>query len=202
MKHPVTTFVSMNAALKELEKFIRDGNHLETGKPFKSFGNLRSRELFGNWLICAAVNSDYQSERMRICSDPNGGDGVIYDRDEKKATSMEHVLVSKNNNVVKDIEDLIIDQINMKRNKGGKAYATGKSLVVFLNRNGKGWIPRNVLNKLPNDLYFDDVWIVGLHGIVNQEYLYNVVLLDKSGCPMWKVKISSNFESWSVKRTN
>jgi hypothetical protein len=38
MKYPITSFTSPQAALKELEPFIRDGKHLATGRPFKNFG--------------------------------------------------------------------------------------------------------------------------------------------------------------------
>lgn len=35
MKHDVRRFKSMEICLKELEPFIRDGMHLQSGKPFK-----------------------------------------------------------------------------------------------------------------------------------------------------------------------
>ena len=54
MKYPTTRFKNLTVALKELEPYIRSGEHLQTGKPFKQFGDLRSRELLGNWLLCAA----------------------------------------------------------------------------------------------------------------------------------------------------
>jgi hypothetical protein len=45
MKYPTTRFKNLTVALKELEPYIRNGEHLQTGKPFKQFGDLRSREL-------------------------------------------------------------------------------------------------------------------------------------------------------------
>jgi hypothetical protein len=51
MKFEVTHFKSMKAALQELARFIRDGQHLYTGKPFGRFGELRSRELLTNWRV-------------------------------------------------------------------------------------------------------------------------------------------------------
>ncbi|MGA8611692.1 MAG: hypothetical protein WB760_08220, partial [Xanthobacteraceae bacterium] len=56
MKHRVTRFKSLAVALKELEPYIRNGEHLQTGKPFKRFGAMRSREALANWLMCAAAN--------------------------------------------------------------------------------------------------------------------------------------------------
>ena len=83
MKYQITRFKSLEAALKELEPFIRNGEHLETGKPFKRFGGLRSRELLANWLLCAVVNYDSRAaDRLTFTSDPLGGDGIIYDSEK------------------------------------------------------------------------------------------------------------------------
>ena len=46
----------LQVALKKLEPFIRNGEHLQTGKAFKWFDNLRSRELQANWLLCVVGN--------------------------------------------------------------------------------------------------------------------------------------------------
>lgn len=48
MKYQITRFKNLKVCLKELEPFIRNGEHLQTGKPFKRFGGLRSRELLAN----------------------------------------------------------------------------------------------------------------------------------------------------------
>ena len=79
MKYQITRFKNLQVCLKELEPFIRDGEHLQTGKPFKRFGRLRSRELLANWLLCAVVNFEKQTDQMTFTSDPLGGDGIIYD---------------------------------------------------------------------------------------------------------------------------
>lgn len=200
MRYSGKTFKSMKICLKELEKFIRDGNHLETGKPFQRFDGLRSREVLGNWLVCAALNFEQKSERLRICTDPQGGDGVIYDTKQKILEYMEHILVSQNNRTTKNTETLILEHIDKKRSKGGKAYASGKSLVVFLNKKGENWTPNKIAKKLPIDLYFNGVWVVGLQGIINKKYIYNVVKLDVSGCPIWQIYINKSFDSWKIKR--
>jgi hypothetical protein len=81
----------MAIALRELEPFIKSGAHLETGKPFKNFGDLRSRELVANWLICAAVNSaDSENERVEFHTDPTGGDGVLVDTKTNETWPTEH----------------------------------------------------------------------------------------------------------------
>lgn len=185
----------MKVALKELEKFIRDDCHLETGRPFKSFGDLRSRELLGNWLLCAALNSDYQTERLWVCSDLDC-DGVIYDKHRKLPIPMEHIMVLKG---TQDAETLILEAIDKKRKKG-KPYASGKTLLVFLKKSGSEWLSNRVGRKLPIDLYFNDVWVFGLEIYINGKYIYYVVKLDRNESPVWKVKIRSDFNEWEVER--
>jgi hypothetical protein len=41
MKYPVTRFRGLAVALKELEPFVRNGQHLQTGKPFQKMGGMR-----------------------------------------------------------------------------------------------------------------------------------------------------------------
>lgn len=57
--------------------FIRNGQHLTTGRPFKTMRML-SREALGNWLLCAVLT---ESSGRPYCftSDPGGGDGIVYD---------------------------------------------------------------------------------------------------------------------------
>src|ERR1700688_403277 len=64
MKYPGKRFKSLAVALKEIEPHIRDGKHLQTGKPFGNFSDMRSREVLANFLICAAANFENQSERF------------------------------------------------------------------------------------------------------------------------------------------
>ena len=44
MKVSVRRFKSLAIGLKELEPFIRNGQHLATGRPFKGLNGMRSRE--------------------------------------------------------------------------------------------------------------------------------------------------------------
>ena len=57
MKYHVRQFKSLAAALKEIEPFVRNGQHLQTGKPFEKFGGMRSREILANWLVRVATNA-------------------------------------------------------------------------------------------------------------------------------------------------
>jgi hypothetical protein len=44
LKYAVKRFKNLKHALKELEPFIRNGKHLQYGRPFKRFGGMRSRD--------------------------------------------------------------------------------------------------------------------------------------------------------------
>jgi hypothetical protein len=210
MKAKTTRFRSLSAALKELEPFIRNGGHLQTGKPFKKFGGLRSRELLANWLLCVTLNAETGDERMTFTTDPDGGDGIIYDTKVEQPYPTEHVMVPQaklkpndgTNCAAIDCEALILAAVDKKQRKGGEAYAKGKSLVVFLNAGGGGaWFPNRVARKLPSPLYFAIVWVVGLHQAqAGGEYVYGVTQLDVSegNALVWHVRIGENFDTWRV----
>jgi hypothetical protein len=200
MKYSVIRFKNLKICIKELERFIRDGEHLQTGKSFKQFDNLRSREILANWLLCVAINFEHQFDKLTFCSDPQGGDGIIYDNTSKKGWPTEHILVPRDNKKPQDIESLILVAIEKKQNKGGTAYASGKTLIIFLNANGGEWYPNKVAKKLPKGLDFEDIWVIGLQGVIHGEYLYNVIRLDANGSPVWQVHIEINFDAWEVKR--
>lgn len=199
MKIEVTRFKSMQIALKELEKFIRDGQHLQTGKPFERMHGLRSREAVGNWLLCAAVNHNCGSERLTFSSDPRGGDGIIRDDQTGQTWDMEHVIVpSSRDGSPQDETVLMLQAIQDKQDKGGKAYASGKTLVVFSNARGGEWYPNKVGKALPDPLDFDAVWVVALQGVVDDSYIYGVTKLERGHSPVWRVHIAADFESWRV----
>lgn len=205
MKHSVTKFKSLEIALKELEPFIKDGTHLQSGKPFPQFGDMRSREMLANWLISAVLNFEYDTTQYSFTSDPDGGDGTIVDLETNQAWVTEHVMVSQPQNDVernKDIHSRILDAIDLKRNKGGEAYASNKLLVVFLNSGQGVWTPNQVASRLPSPLYFEDVWVVSLEGVSDGKYSYRVIqlLLDCGNAPIWSVDISENFGAWSINK--
>lgn len=205
MKHSVTKFKSLEIALKELELFIKDGAHLKSGKPFAQFGELRSRELLANWLISAALNFEYNTTQFSFTSDPDGGDGTIVDLKNNQAWETEHVMVPQPQNDVemdKDIHSRILEAIDLKRNKGGEAYASNKSLVVFLDSGQGHWTPNQVAKQLPSPLYFEDVWVVSLQEVIDGAYSYRVIqlLIEAGNAPIWSVDINKEFSSWNVKR--
>jgi hypothetical protein len=200
MKYPVTRFNSMEIALKEMEPFVKNGAHLQTGKPFKQLNGMRSREVLANWLLCATINAVDKRELM-FSSDPIGSDGIIQDGATGQTWPTEHVLVPRQSAADGlDAKALILNAIEQKRGRGGAAYASGKTLVVLLDASAGEWFPNKVARELPNPLHFAAVWVVGLQKVEDGAYIYGVTLLDMSGgnAPTYVVRISSSFDSWEV----
>jgi hypothetical protein len=204
MKHSVKRIKDLAAALKELALFIRNPEHLQTGKPLQNFGNALPREVLVNWLICATLDYNAGKELWVPTSDPTGGDGILYNRDKASGYRTEHVMVANRpgDGPAEDLETLILKQIENKRNKGGEAYASGKALVVFLFRPGAAWHPNKVARRLPEPLHFAMAWVVGLQSAADGLYVYNVVQLDLSNgdAPTWQVHIGKDFNSWTVEK--
>jgi hypothetical protein len=203
MKYPVTRFKSLAVALKEIEPFIRNGEHLQTGKPFDRFGGMRSREILANWLLCAAINSVNES-KLTFSSDPIGGDGIIYNVATGETWPTEHVMVPRlRPGQTGDAQALILKAVEQKRRKGGAAYAAGKTLIVFLDAGAGMWLPNKVARQLPKPLHFAAVWVVVLQGVEAGEYVYGVTHLDVSegDAPTVLVRIRKDFDAWDARRT-
>lgn len=164
-----TLFKSLTDALKELECFVRNGFHLQSGRPFTQLGGMRSREALANWLLCVSANDAIGEHRLNFTSDPAGGDGIIFDTETGETVQTEHVYIPspRVGAPANNVEAQILQAVDKKRKKGGGAYASGKTLVVFSDSVGQ-WFPNRVARRLPNPLYFDMVWVVvSLHGVEN-----------------------------------
>ncbi len=203
MKYQVTRFKNLAIALKEIEPFVRDGNHLTTGKPFRRFGGLRSREILGNWLICAVVNANAGKDCFTFTSDPQGGDGVIVNVQTNETWLTELVMVGKPrtpHETASSIECRVLHAYNSKVEKGGSAYAAGKTLIIFLDAGGGEWHPRKVAQRLPMDLVFADAWIFSLLPLEDGKYVYGVSQLGdlERQASTWVVRIDDQFTSWDV----
>ncbi len=202
MKYPGKRFKTLTIALKEIEPFIRDGEHLQTGKPFAKFGGMRSREILANWLVCVAINS-VDKRNLTFSSDSYGGDGTICDVATGETWPTEHVMVpSLRAGQTGDAEALILKAVEQKRRKGGIAYAAGKTLIVFLNAGVGKWVPNKVARQLPKPLYFATAWVVGLHEAEAGDYIYGVTHLDVSegNSPTLLVRIRNDFSAWEVRQ--
>jgi hypothetical protein len=201
MKYPGTRFKSLAVALKEIEPFIHNGEHLQTGKPFAKFGGMRSREILANWLLCVAINSASEG-KLTFSSDPVGGDGIICDVATGETWPTEHVMVpTLRAGQTDDAQALILKAVEQKRRKGGAAYAAGKTLVVFLNAGAGMWFPNRVARHLPEPLHFAAVWVVGLQAVEAGDYVYAVTHLDLSegNAPASLVRIRKDFDAWEVR---
>jgi hypothetical protein len=199
---PVRRFRSMEVALKTLEPYIRNhANHLQTGRPFQNFGDMRSREALANWLLCATINAVEPQRQLSFVNtdDLIRGDGIIHDETSGEIFPTEHVMVPSQQ--TGDAQALILKAINDKRNKGDAAYASGMTLVVFVNASTGEWFPNKVARALPDPLYFETVWVVSLQRVEgNGSYVYGVTHLDVSqgGAPAFLVHISPDFDAWEV----
>jgi hypothetical protein len=202
-EHKLTRFKNLKLALKELKPFVTNGQHLRTGKPFKKFGDMRSREMLANWLLCAVLNAvEGGARELTFWSDPLGGDGIIRDELSGELFPTEHVMIPPQAEASKaDAQSLILNAIKAKCAKG-EQYASGSTLVVFLDAGAGLWTPNLVAQALPDPLLFKTVWVISLQGVENGEYIYNVAHLDISdgNAPAFEVRISADFESWKVAR--
>jgi hypothetical protein len=170
MKYSITRFKSLEVALKELGPFVRDGQHLLTGRRFRNFGGMLSREAWANWLLCVTLNEDRaDGGSFTYCSDPLGGDGLIVDISAGDAVAqIEHVMVpGARGRVETEPKTLILRAVAKKRHKGA-TYPDGKTLCVFLNADvgNRTWRPNEVARELPDPLYFKDVWVIGFERVV------------------------------------
>jgi hypothetical protein len=201
MKYPVRQFVSLEVALKALEPFVRDASQLQSGKPFNNFGEMRPREAWANWLVCIAANSTGEKD-LTFTSDPIGGDGIIIDKKTCDVFPTEHIMVSRHGSEGKGTQTLVVAAIAQKQGKGGAAYASGKTLIVFLDSGSGEWFPNRTAKALPKPLDFAAVWVVDFQGVKDGCYTYGVTLLDvgNGDAPIWVIRVAADFGSWTVSR--
>lgn len=204
MKHRITRFKCLKVALKELGPFIRNGEHLRTGRPLKNFRGMRSREILANWLVCAVKNSEEGCERYTFTTDPIQGDGIVHDTQTGDTWPTEHVMVPPfPKSETPNIDAAIANAVATKQDKGGTAYASGKTLVVFLESGANApWYPNRVA-KVLQKTDFEQVLVVGLQGVEQGgAYEYGMTALDVSGgnAPVWRVRVNPDFETWHVER--
>ena len=126
MKSNVTIIKSLQLGLADMEKFIRHPQLLYTAKKIERFGWMLPREVWGNWIL-TAIASEGREQELWITTDPDGGDGVIWDPATEVGWRTEHILlpVSRPGDV-RSNDQRIIDAANKKQTKGGAQYARGK----------------------------------------------------------------------------
>lgn len=69
-----------------------------------------------------------------------------------------------------------------------------------MNAVGGPWYPNRVAKSLPKPLDFSAVWVVGLQGVEDSAYSYNVMQLDRQAgtADIWRVRVTADFGSWEV----
>ena len=114
----------------------------------------------------------------------------------------EHVMAGGPRSEETPADQTILDAIDQKNKKGGAAYASGKTLVVFTDAASGAWHPNRVARQLPQPLNFAAVWVVSLQHVHDGEYAYVVSCLDVSDgdAPTLRVRINPDFSSWTVER--
>jgi hypothetical protein len=202
MKSDVRTFKSLKDCLGQCEPFIRDPRILYIGNKIERFAWMLPREIWGNWIL-AAICSEGREHEFRITTDPDGGDGVIWDPATEVGWRMEHILlpVSRPGDT-RSTDQRIIDAANKKQTKGGAQYARGKTLVI-LNESSTGerWHPTVVAQNLP-DNDFVETWVIGPDSFDHASVTYAATKLelDRGQAPVFKVHINSLFTRWRVEQ--
>lgn len=192
-------------ALAFLEPHVKDGKALQTGRPVAEFGNARAREILGNWLVAAVCNAPEGFDRYLLVSDPTEDtDGSILDLVHGTFQPTEHIAFVCMEPSPLSGEERVLHAIQQKVDKGGKAYASGKMLVVLLWTASEGpWFPNKVARHLPDPIYFEAVWAISLqYTKPDGSYTYGVTMLkrDLSMCPSFLVHIHPDWQSWTVER--
>lgn len=111
---------------------------------------MRSREALANWVLCATVNAVDEGRQLSFTTapDPVGGDGIVLDEKTGDIFPTEHVMVPLQQSGG-DAQTLILKAIDDKRSKG-EQYASGMTLVVFVNATTDAWFPNKVARALPD----------------------------------------------------
>lgn len=200
VKQKVTIVRDLHIVLGDMEPWVKNPKVLYSGRA----GNIKllPREILANWLLCAVGNSAGDTDSLTFCNDPfGGGDGIIIDRDSGEQMVTEHIFVPKHqNNGDKSTEDLIVEAVEKKQNKGGKSYSEGKHLIIFCDGIGN-WFPNKVGKRIQGIHDFFSVWAIGLEKIENEnDYFYWIACFNETHTHVSQVRIDFQEKKWSVKK--
>jgi len=188
----------LKVALKDFEMMVKNPKHLWNGRDIKNF-NLRPREAWANWLICAVLSKVHK--RSITFMEDDIGDGFVVDKEKRIVVPTEHVsaLDIPKGNRLPSGEHRVIDAINLKIERGSE-YAHNKLLVVFFD--GAGEFFRNKIRESIFERHnFEAVFCVGLLDSGESGYSYSVTEFRNSFGEQsitHKVEINSDFSDWQV----
>lgn len=196
MKQQVTAIKDFQQVLRDMEGWIKNPTILYTGR--ENNMQLRPREILANWLMCILGNATDANRDFTFSNDPfNNGDGVIFDRKTGEQMVTEHVFVRHVDENKVDAEEMILTAVANKQEKGGKAYAEGKHLVVFCEGIGEWW-PNKVGRRLHETHDFSSVWGVGLETAKDNDYKYWIVNFNDKHSPAARVSVNLESYTWDV----
>jgi hypothetical protein len=195
----VTKIRDLKQVLKDLERHVKAPDFLRKGREFKNFA-LRPRELLANILICAAGNFDDPENRLTVCTDPSGGDGLVFSERHGGYMTTEHVFVPTKADDKETVESRILSAIEHEKKKGS-SYSSGKDLVIFSEAKG-WWKPNVVARKIAGRHGFETVWVIHLEHAGDAGNSYCVAWLEAThgNAPCWRVLINDDFTDWQVQR--
>jgi len=198
----VTAVKNLKSALGDIEPWVKNPKLLHSGRA----GNFKllQREIWANWLLCAVGNSAGDTDSWTFSNDPfGGGDGIIIDKDSDYQMVTEHIFVSIHQNKGdKSIEDLIVEAVEKKQNKGGKSYSEGKHLIIFCDRI-RNWPPNKVGKRIQGIHDFITVWAIWLEKVENEnDYFYLIACFNETHTPVSQVRIDFKEKKWLVKKNN
>lgn len=196
---PPQQIKDLKLLLKDMEPHVRSGWALLRGRKFENFNQL-PREAWGNWLLCAVLQSLHGTD---ITFAEDDGDGIILHRKTGEVIRTEHVSALDNPNApsLPSGTDRLKWAISHKAERGLE-YAEGKFLLVFFDGAGRWY--RDQLRLAINGTHnFRAIYCIGLvtSGPTGYEYsLTEFNPLTPLTSISFKVKIDPTFTHWDVVR--
>lgn len=208
----------LKTVLKDLESMVKDADM--NGRPFLLDGNnlskktdrigidgggsfdMRPREAWVNWLICAVLNEVQPG--IFTFQEIKGGDGIIVEKNTKQGFLFEHVLAMNPPGTKNplSVDELVVEAVNKKVQKeiDHPGYAKDKHLAVFVFNNGTGeWHPGKVAQDIHGKHPFESIYCASLISVApDGAQSYSVTCFGKNSPVSFLVEINKDFTNWKV----
>ncbi len=217
---PKRQISSLRACLKELEPMVKERDAkgrlylLNGSNAIKKIDaipvmddtvfNMRYREAWANWLLCAVFNYQYNADfTFQEMPENTIGDGIIFDKLTKKRLVVEHICAIDLDNGPKLARGTkrIHNAINKKfdKDKNNPGYANGKCLVVFTDGVGI-WYPNKIGNEMNHNHKFIAVYCISMISFETNVLTYSVSEFKRGDSPTYSVTINEDFTNWEVRK--